>query len=72
MPDLTEDDYDALYVAVKEEMPRIPRSNFPAVLAQLSDSGAIEITVTNEEVSLRMPQAPELGVYRVERKRRLH
>jgi hypothetical protein len=32
--DLTEDDYDALYVVVKEQMPRITREIFPKILAQ--------------------------------------
>jgi len=72
MPDLTPADYDALYVVVKEQMPRVSREIFPKILEQLTDRGVIEITVTDEEVSLRMPQAPQLGVYRVERKRTLH
>jgi hypothetical protein len=66
---LTESDYDALYVVVKEQMLRITREILPLILGQLSDSGVIEITVTDEEVSLRMPKAPQLGVYRVERSR---
>ena len=70
--DLTDGDYDALYVVVREQMPRIPRENFPAILAQLEDSGAIEIRVTDDELSVRMPNAPQLGVYRVERKPSLH
>ena len=37
-----------------------------------ADRGVIEITITDEQVALRMPQAPQLGVYRVERKRTLH
>ena len=72
MIDLTPSDYDALYVVVKEQRPRITREMFPAILEQLSDSGVIEITVTDEEVSLRMPKAPQFGVYRVGRKRSLH
>ena len=68
----TDLDYDALYVVVKEQMPRITREMFPHILAQLADRGVVEITITDEEVSLRMPQAPQLGVYRVERKRTLH
>jgi hypothetical protein len=72
MPELTEADYDALYVVVKEQIPRITREMFPSVLAQLSDSGLIEITISDQELCLRMPHAPERGVYRVERKRRLH
>ena len=47
-------------------MPRVSREIFPKILEQHADRGVIEITVTVEEVSLRMPQAPELGVYRVE------
>jgi hypothetical protein len=72
MPDLTDDDYDALYVVIQEHMPRVRRALFPEILAQLEDRGVIEITVTDEEISVRMPKAPEHGVYRVERKRRLH
>ena len=53
-------------------MPRIPRENFPAILAQLEDSGVIEIRTTDEEISLRVPNAPQLGVYRVARQRRYH
>jgi len=46
MPDLTDSDYDALYVVVKEQMPRITRDNFPMILEQLADRGVVEITVT--------------------------
>jgi hypothetical protein len=53
-------------------MPRVSRETFPKILEQLADRGVVEITITEEEVSLRMPGAPELGVYRVERKRTLH
>jgi hypothetical protein len=51
---------------------RMWREIFPRILAQLADRGVIEITITDEEVSLRMPNAPQLGVYRVERKRTFH
>jgi hypothetical protein len=33
--ELTEDDYDALYKVVKEELPRVRRSLFPEILAQV-------------------------------------
>lgn len=72
MLDLTEDDYDALYVVVKEEMPRINRDIFPKILAQLVGTGVLEITVTDSKITLRLPDVPETGVYRVLRKRRLH
>ena len=42
---MTEDDYDALYVVVKEEIPRISRDIFPKILEQLVGSGALTITV---------------------------
>ena len=67
--DLTEEDYDALYVVVKEEMPRITRYNLPGVLAQLLREGVITITLTETDITVRMPGVPET---RVERKRRLH
>ena len=69
---LTEDDYNALYQAVKKQIPRVPQSMFPAILTQLVDQGVLEMKVTDEEIILRMPKAPGLGVYRVERKRMLH
>jgi len=72
LPDLTPEDYDALYALVREEMPRVTRELFPQILAQLEDRAVIEIQVTENEVSMRMPNAPHLGVYRVERKRTLH
>ena len=53
-------------------MPRVSREIFPLILAQLADSGAIEIRVTDEEVSVQMPNAPHLGVYRVKRTRTTH
>jgi hypothetical protein len=72
MPDLTDDDYDALYVVVKEEMPRISREIFPKILEQLVGTGVIVIIVTDADITLSTPAAPKTGVYRVERKRRLH
>jgi hypothetical protein len=70
MLDLT--DSDALYVVVREQMSRVTREMFPLVLAPLYDSGVLEITISNQEVSMRMPHVPQLGVYRMERKRTLH
>ena len=72
MPDLTEEEYDALYAVVQEEMPRITRDIFPKVLAQLVGSGVLTITVTDTEITISSAAAPETGVYRVERTRRLH
>lgn len=37
MPDLTEDDYDALYAVVNEEIPRISREIFPKIVEQLAN-----------------------------------
>ncbi len=72
MLDLTEDDYDALYVVVKGEMPRITRELFPKILEQQIARGVLEITVIDTEIAVRLPAVPETGVYRVQRKRRLH
>jgi hypothetical protein len=72
MPDLTDDDYDALYVVMNEEMPRITRDIFPKILAQLVGTGVLAINVTDTEITVSTPRAPETGVYRVERKRKLH
>jgi hypothetical protein len=69
---VTTEQFQQPYSGLSKQMPRITRELFPAVLGQLADSGVIEITVTEEEVSLRMLYAPQLGVYRVERKRTLH
>src|SRR5262249_55249954 len=52
---LTDADYDALYVVVKEQMPRITREMFPAALAQLVDQGVLEILATEDEIAVRMP-----------------
>ena len=65
---LAESDYDALYVAVGEQMPRITRQQFPGILAQLIAQGVLEMTVTESEIAVRMPAVPETGVYRVQRK----
>jgi hypothetical protein len=51
---------------------RVSREMFPKILEQLADRGVIEITVTDEDVSLRMPNAPQLDVYRVEQNGTLH
>jgi hypothetical protein len=72
MIDLTEDDYDALYAAVQADMPRITRGIFPNILAQLVGTGVISMIVTDADITLSSPAAPETGVYRVERKRLLH
>jgi tripartite-type tricarboxylate transporter receptor subunit TctC len=63
---------DIARVLVKEEMARIPRDTFPKVLSVAVSQGILEITVTDTEITLRMPDVPSLGVYQVERKRRLH
>ena len=70
--ELTEADYDALHAVVGEQMPRVTRSMFPAILAQLVDSGVLEMTLTDKSVTVRMSHVPTLGEYRVERKWQLH
>jgi hypothetical protein len=64
--DLTDTDYDALFTAMKDDMPRLWRGIFPKILAQLEGAGALTITVTDTEVvvsSAKPPQtiAPVLG-----------
>ena len=72
IPDLTEADYDVLYVELRREALRVSREIFPAALAQLVNSGALELIVTDLDITASMPDAPEFGVYRVERKRSPH
>jgi hypothetical protein len=72
MLDLTEDDYDLLYAAVRERMPRITREIFPKILEQQFARGVLQIAVTDTHITVRMTDAPALGEYRVERKRTLH
>jgi hypothetical protein len=72
MVDLTETDYDALYVAVKEDMPRITRKLFPLILKQLIRAGELRMTVTDTEIEITNTLAPQLGIYRITRKRALH
>jgi hypothetical protein len=69
---LTDSDYDALYVAVREQMPRIPRELFPLILEQGRRVGELQITITDTEITITNTVAPELGVYTVARKRSLH
>jgi len=72
MPDLTDDDYDALYAAVREEMPRVTRFIFPDVLGQLVRDGILAVTVSDSEITIAMPGVAEFEGYRVDRKRKLH
>ena len=64
---LTNADYNALYVAVREQMPRVTRQMFPTALQQLVGNGVLAITATAEKVSVRMPGMPEVGTYQVRR-----
>jgi hypothetical protein len=72
MLNLTDVDYDALYVVVKEQMPRIPRELFPLILEQRVRAGELQIVITDTEIGVTNVVAPELGVYRVARRRGLH
>ena len=69
---LTDADYDALYVVLKEDIPRITRELFPLILDQLIRAGEIRMTVTDTEIEITNAVDPKLGVYRVTRKRALH
>ena len=68
MPDLTEADYDALFAAMKADMPRIWREIFPAMLGHFEGTGALTITVTDTKITVSSGQPPAMTVYRVERK----
>jgi hypothetical protein len=70
--DLTNDDFDALYVVVHEHMPRITREIFASILDQLVAQGVLRIDVTDTEIAVRLPAVPKTGVYRVERKASMH
>ena len=66
-PRLTDADYDALYVAVHKQMPRVTRQMFPVALQQLVGSSVLEINTTAHVISVRIPGVPEIGTYRVRR-----
>ncbi len=70
--DLTDADYDALFAAMKDDMPQMWREIFPKILAQLEGAGVLTITVTDTEVVVSSAKPPQTAVYRVERKPRLH
>ena len=72
MPDLTESDYDALFAAMKDDMPPIQREMFPHALAQLEGTGVLTITVTDTEITVSSTQQSATAVYRVKRQRRYH
>lgn len=61
-----------LRLPVREQRRRRSRDIFPKILEQLVGTGVLSITVTETELTVTTPKAPETGVYRVERKRRLH
>ena len=66
-PRLTNADYDALYVAMREQMPRVTRRMFPVALQHLAARGVLEITATADEIVVWMPGVPEVGKYRARR-----
>jgi hypothetical protein len=70
--DLTDPDYDALFAAMKDDMPRIWREVFPLALAQLEATGVLTIHVTDTEITVSSTKPPATAVYRVARKPRLH
>jgi hypothetical protein len=72
IPSLTESDYDALFAAMKDDMPRMWRELFPKILAQLEGTGVLSITVTETEVVVSSTRPPATAVYRVPRKPVLH
>jgi len=72
MLDLTNDDYDSLYAVVRDENAADPRDIFPKILKQLVDTGVLAVSVTEDDIAATTPAAPETGVYRVQRQRRLH
>jgi len=69
---LTEDDYDALYEVLREHLPKVTRSEFPAALARIVARGVVSIMPTDEEILLLMGYAPKHRVYPIQRRRTLH
>jgi hypothetical protein len=67
MPQLIEIDYDALFAAMKADMPRARRNTFPTALAQLEGVGAIVVTVTETAITVSSAQKPGAAIYRVSR-----
>jgi hypothetical protein len=72
MMNLSDDDYDVLYEALREHLPRLTRSEFPAVLARVVDCGFVSITPTDEEILVRMRNAHRERVLPLQRKRTIH
>ena len=72
MPALTDSDYDALFAAMKDDLPRMWRDIFPKILAQLEANGVLTISVTDTEINVSSVKPTATVVYRVERKRTLH
>jgi hypothetical protein len=72
IPGLTESDYDALFAAMKDDMPRMWRELFPKILAQLEGTGVLSIIVTETEIVVSSTRLPATAVYRVPRKPVLH
>ena len=71
-PGLTDADYDALFDAMKDDLPRMWREIFPKILAQLEGTGILTITVTDTEVVVSSAMPPKTAVCRVKRKLSLH
>ena len=67
MPALTDSDYDALFAAMKADMPRMRRHIFPDMLTHFEHTGALTITVTDTEVVVCSAKPSEMAVYRVSR-----
>ena len=72
MPDLTEDDYNALFFAMQIDMPQLTRSSFPQFLEQSVRDGTTTIVVTEEEVVVQTQLVSGGAGYSVERRRKLH
>ena len=66
-PDLTGADYDALFAAMKDDMPRIWREIFPTMLAHFEHTSALAITMTDAELVVRSATPSEMAVYPVSR-----
>ena len=69
---LTDSDYDPLFAAMKDDLPRMWQDIVPKILAQLEATGVLTISVTDDEITVSSAQAPAMAVYRVERKPRVH
>jgi hypothetical protein len=69
---LREEDYDALFAAMKRDMPKVWREIFPELLEQLEATGALIITVTDTQISVRVTFTEAPRLYEIKRRPRLH